>query len=203
MSDSGPFVIVVGTDFSEMADRAVRHALVEAQARGPSEVHVVHVVEPRPFGTLAHFSLTPDRAIDLVRRHACDAVEHCLGDAAPGAACRVTAHYRHGSPAEGIVKLANDRRADLIVVGLSGKGASPSTGSVAERVERLAPCQVHFVRELDEVMHAQPFSRPRGHPPQPPDSKLRRSFASDGIHAAELLVYDSAARGAKEQSAVH
>ena len=56
---------------------------------------------------------------------------------------------RTGVPHEEIVALAQDERADLIVIGTHGRGGINRAllGSVADRVVRLAPCPVLTVRE--------------------------------------------------------
>ncbi len=53
-----------------------------------------------------------------------------------------------GSPAETIVRIAQERGADLIVMGTQGRTGLSHVllGSVAEKVVRLAPCPVLTVR---------------------------------------------------------
>jgi nucleotide-binding universal stress UspA family protein len=53
-----------------------------------------------------------------------------------------------GNPADAIVRLAQDRQADLIVMGTHGRTGLQHVllGSVAEKVVRLAPCPVLTVR---------------------------------------------------------
>ena len=54
-----------------------------------------------------------------------------------------------GVPFEEIVKVADDERADMIVMGTHGRSRLNRVllGSVAERVIRLAPCPVLTVRQ--------------------------------------------------------
>jgi nucleotide-binding universal stress UspA family protein len=56
---------------------------------------------------------------------------------------------RSGSPAAEIIRYAEDRSIDLIVMGTHGRGivAHAVMGSVAEKVVRTAPCPVLTVRE--------------------------------------------------------
>ena len=56
---------------------------------------------------------------------------------------------RDGIPYHEIVALAQDKRADLIVIGTHGRGGVNRAllGSVADRVVRLASCPVLTVRE--------------------------------------------------------
>ena len=53
-----------------------------------------------------------------------------------------------GHPAEAIVRVAQERKADLIVMGTHGRTGLQHVllGSVAEKVVRLAPCPVLTVR---------------------------------------------------------
>ncbi len=183
------FVIVVGTDFSEQADRALDRALREAHGRAGAEVHVVHV-EP---DSDANHRLGADAVVGLVRRHACQCMDRVLGDADDASVPRVVAHYRHGSPVEGIAMLAIDLDADMIVVGAHGVGhAGPFLGSVAEGIARLARCPVLLVSTNDPITAPRTkggrFSR--GRPARAP----RCSYASNGICAAEVPVFESAAR---------
>jgi nucleotide-binding universal stress UspA family protein len=57
-------------------------------------------------------------------------------------------HIVEGAPAHEIVRFANDRAMDLIVVGTHGQGGMSHflTGSVAEKVVRTATCPVLTVR---------------------------------------------------------
>jgi hypothetical protein len=62
---------------------------------------------------------------------------------------RVTGHIRIGGAARGIVELARELSADLVVVGSGQRRgmARALLGSVAEKVSREAPCPVLVVRE--------------------------------------------------------
>jgi nucleotide-binding universal stress UspA family protein len=186
MATTDRSIIVVGTDFSEQADRALDRALREAGRRAGAEVHVVHVAPDaaKPW-------LSADAVVDHVQHHTCQCMDRMLGDVDDAAIPRVVAHYRHGSPVEGIAKLAIDLGADLIIVGAHGAGhARPFLGSVAEGVARLARCPVLFVSTDDPIAAPRTKSgrfslgRPVGAP--------RRSYASDGIHAAQVSVFESA-----------
>jgi nucleotide-binding universal stress UspA family protein len=179
------FIIVVGTDFSEQADRALARALREAGGRAGAEVHVVHVERDD-----AKHWMGADATVDRVQRHTCQCMDRMLDDAEDAGVLRVVAHYRHGSPVEGLASLAIELDADLIVVGAHGTGhAKPFLGSVAEGIARLARCPVLLVSAEDPIAPRARSGRfSRGRPACAP----RRSYASDGIHAAELSVFESA-----------
>jgi len=87
----------------------------------------------------------------------------CIGafekkrNGAPVRAVRVMSHLRVHAPAHEIAQLAADLEADLVVVGMHGRGTVVRffLGSIAESVTRLAPCPVLVFR-------------PKGLPPEYP-----------------------------------
>jgi nucleotide-binding universal stress UspA family protein len=146
--DSG--VVVVGVDFSELSDGALRTAAGIASRGAAFELHIVHVLrnrslepqDPAPSGlydskkhsTVGHVEMTDDVVSKLTELAA---------QAAP-AVKQVTVHVRMGSPDVQIAQLASDLAADLIVVGTHGRQglARFILGSVAESLVRNAPCPV-------------------------------------------------------------
>ncbi|MFH0846929.1 MAG: universal stress protein [Chloroflexota bacterium] len=58
-----------------------------------------------------------------------------------------------GSYADEIIRIANERKSDLIVIGTRGRTGFPHLllGSVAERVVQLAPCPVLTIGKATEV----------------------------------------------------
>ncbi|HEX7126385.1 MAG TPA: universal stress protein [Thermodesulfobacteriota bacterium] len=138
--------ILFATDFSEGAAAARREVIRLARLLA-AEVVVVHVLLDEPDYW--------DRRIDMVTRPP-DATHLQLAEAkleselrlvrgASGTAVRGL--LRRGSPAEEIVRVAADERADLVVMGAHGAGFSGLVviGSVAARVIRTAPCPVMTV----------------------------------------------------------
>ena len=110
--------LVVGTDFSECAARALETALTLAHATG-ARVTVVHVCEPDADGAqLAHGR---EALAELVARH-----QH------PGLA--VAGVIRSGKPWEKLANVAAEVGAGLIVVGRQGRGRK--LGEVAGRLVR-------------------------------------------------------------------
>jgi nucleotide-binding universal stress UspA family protein len=135
--------IVVGTDGSETATRAVTEAVRLARALG-AEVHIVSAYDPRP-GALS--ALGAEFVIPL--EGDADAVEAML--AATGAAVHaqdvpVQTHFAGGSPADALVEVAAAVGASLIVVGNQGMhGAKRVLGSVPNTVSHKARCNVLIV----------------------------------------------------------
>lgn len=114
--------VLVATDFSEIADEAVRAARDHAERFG-ARLHVMHVVEAGE----------GDAAQRLAR------LSQGLGATVP-----VLVRSPAGDPAAEIARYAREHHVDLIVIGTHGRtGMSRALlGSVAERVIRTAPCPV-------------------------------------------------------------
>ena len=114
----------------------------------PLRIVLVHVfIEPPPYGDLPHGAGPAWEGIE--RAHTW--VEQELdkwASAARGEGISVRAVVRTGEPYRGIVDLATDERADLVVMGTHGRSGMSRIllGSVADRVLRLGPCPVLTVR---------------------------------------------------------
>jgi nucleotide-binding universal stress UspA family protein len=148
-----PYILLVGVDFSELADRALHEAFAQASQRANSEVHVLSVLpvaseEPGyAISTYASSDEKPflDAGMQRLRTH----VELQLEKfelAHPGAqrGFRVVSHARIDTAAHGIVQLASDLGADLILIGTHNHRGIDRLllGSVAEATVRNARCPV-------------------------------------------------------------
>jgi len=141
--------ILAPTDFSETSDLAVRHAVDAARTYG-ARLYLLHV--PGPTGEDFEADFPVGRFETTVRqRLAAFVSEDEIAALRPEYALRI------GAPAEEIVRYAQDREIDLIVMGTHGrKGvAHMLLGSVAERVVRTAPCPVQVVRQQGEALAEQ------------------------------------------------
>ncbi len=143
MSDELRFAtILVPTDFSPTAERALELASVLARAAGPAHLILVH----------AHFVPLEIEALAVRVVAKVYAEIEAQASAQLQKACAkldsegVKAEYvaLEGATESVIVKLAGDRHADLIVTGTHGRKGLGHLflGSVAERVLRTAPCPV-------------------------------------------------------------
>ena len=136
--------ILVPTDFSETSEVAVKYGVALAR-RFDAKLYLLHVVEK----SLAEMAATPfplgllDGMQNDVRewlgKILTEQEEKELG---PEYVLRV------GGPDVEIVRYANERDIDLIVMGTHGRSgvAHMLMGSVAEKVVRKAPCPVLTVR---------------------------------------------------------
>lgn len=139
-------VLVVGVDFSEYGDAALRDACELARLQADAELHVVHVVPLRAAMSQDDTLVTSQPDIDHLNQDLSHHVRKTLaaiGDGTPPA----TTQLRVGDPAREIAQLAVDLDADAIVVGTHGRRgiARLVLGSVAERVLRYATCPVLVV----------------------------------------------------------
>ena len=138
--------IVVGTDGSPSAQAAVRRAAEHATESGA----VVHLVTAYPdvASYRERISGTAKRdPIDL--REVAETVLARAEGELKSQGLDVETHAREGDPAKVIIDVAQERNADLIVVGARGLSALERflLGSVSSKLSHHAPCSVMIVRE--------------------------------------------------------
>jgi len=141
--------IVVGTDGSPSAGEAVRQA-AELAARLDARLDIVSAYEPVSQSRMrreAQQIPEDDEWMINVRED----VDATLRDAAALAqAAGVTAETwaRQGDPADAILDVAEERDAELVVVGHRGATGARRflLGSVPNRVSHHAPCSVLIIR---------------------------------------------------------
>ncbi len=141
--------IVVGTDFSVCAARALSFAVSLASSQG-AKVHIVHVlVEPvQAFdvaGALPYLDVSTQKEWE-------EATKKRLAAAVASAEKRgvhATSEFLWGRPSDAIIDASKRAKASLVVLGTHGRNAFEKLliGSTAERVVRLCPVPVLTVRE--------------------------------------------------------
>ena len=141
--------IVVGTDGSETAKRAVDEATRLAEAMG-GRLHIVAAYEPlrgakivgAPEGAAKVWEVRPDAEVQNVIQQA-EAGARIKG-------VEVEAHTLTGDPADALLEIADQQNADLIVVGNRGMhGVTRVLGSVPNKVSHRATCNVLIVATDD------------------------------------------------------
>jgi nucleotide-binding universal stress UspA family protein len=141
--------IVVGTDGSDTARKAVEEAIDLAKSVGAA-VCLVSAYEPVPQARLRDEAReTPADLQWMVNpREEVDATLSDAADVVRGAGLDVETFAREGDPADAILDVAEERGADLIVVGNKGMTGARRflLGSVPNRVSHHAPCSVMIVR---------------------------------------------------------
>lgn len=137
--------IVVGTDGSETAKRAVEEATRLAEALGAA-IHLVSAYEPlrgarivgAPEGAAKVWKVRPDAEVERIVGEATAAIRRQGVD--------VQSHSLTGDPADALLEIADRERADLIVVGNRGMhGVGRVLGSVPNKVSHRANCHVLIV----------------------------------------------------------
>jgi nucleotide-binding universal stress UspA family protein len=140
--------IVVGTDGSETAAEAVRQATELAKLVGAS-LEIVSAYEPVPQDRLREESaeVPGDVAYGVGPREDVNVILEGASGPAREAGLEVQEHPREGDPAEAILDVAEESKADLIMVGNKGMTGAKRflLGSVPNKVSHHAPCGVYIV----------------------------------------------------------
>jgi len=139
--------ILVPTDFSDSSRSATRYACGLAE-QFDAELHLLHVLETHAVST-PQFGLGFDLPT-FVRESRKAAETALMSGVAPDweVAHRVVRTVVEGSPFVEIVRYAQEKAIDLIVLSTHGRSGLVQAlmGSVAEKVVRKAPCPVLTVR---------------------------------------------------------
>lgn len=155
---SNPYLILVGIDYSTASELALERALELAAAHPNAELHVVHVVPGFEASPSAEASNEQNLDLGSIDSKAYEKLQTYVAvslgafekkqNGAAARPVRVVSHLRVHAPAHEIAQLATDLQADLVVVGMHGRGSVSRflLGSVAENVTRLAPCPVLVFR---------------------------------------------------------
>ena len=141
--------IVVGTDGSSTAQEAVRQATELARALG-AKVYLVSAYEPVPEGRLRDERQNVPADLQWMVNPRED-VEETLEEGAGAlkdSGIDVETMAREGDPADAILDVAEEKGADLIVVGNKGMTGAKRfvLGSVPNKVSHHAPCSVMIIR---------------------------------------------------------
>jgi nucleotide-binding universal stress UspA family protein len=141
--------IVVGTDGSDTAKEAVRQASELAKTLG-AKLHLVSAYEPVPEGRLRQerqqvpddlqWMVNPKEDVNNTLKAAAEELEE--------KGVEVDIHAREGDPADAILDVAEEEKADLIVVGNKGMTGARRflLGSVPNKVSHHAPSSVMIIR---------------------------------------------------------
>jgi universal stress protein A len=160
--------VLVPTDFSEGANQALGYALEEATLHR-AKVTLLHVLAPHSDTDVYYVTGSPEPPLQgsvdptgggrmsarplseptVVRTDPSDEALTQLRDLIPAAGRRTwDVAVAVGHPADAVVRVAQERGVDLIVMGTHGRTGLQHVllGSVTEKVVRLAPCPVLTVR---------------------------------------------------------
>jgi nucleotide-binding universal stress UspA family protein len=141
--------IVVGTDGSDTAKEAVRQAAELAKSVN-GMIHLVSAFEPIADQRLREerqdvpkdleWMVNPKEDVNATLKEAGEGIE--------SAGVNVETYAREGDPADAILDVAEEKNADLIVVGNKGMTGAKRflLGSVPNKVSHHAPCSVMIIR---------------------------------------------------------
>jgi nucleotide-binding universal stress UspA family protein len=141
--------IVVGTDGSETAKEAVRQA-ADLARQVDAHLDVVSAYEPVPQSRLREErrDVPTDLAHVVSPREDVEGILREVASEVGKDGVRVETYARQGDPADAILDVAEEQRADLIIVGNKGMTGAKRflLGSVPNKVSHHAPCSVLIVR---------------------------------------------------------
>jgi nucleotide-binding universal stress UspA family protein len=149
--------IVVGTDGSASASKAVLAAAELAATQPEAVLHIVTVQKPLSASAMAAGEMAAAAPVaaerdweDEIKVELESTLERAADTAKRACDTRIETHARFGSPAEVLCDLAGHLQADLIVVGNRGmQGGRRFLGSVPNSVSHHAPCSVLIVDTID------------------------------------------------------
>jgi nucleotide-binding universal stress UspA family protein len=138
--------ILVPTDFSEHSRTALEYA-IELAREHESEVVLVHIVEPLPYGIARWYE--PTKLLEHYGEAASGELERFERQATQlYPKCRSELHF--GVVHEVIEKLVSKLEVDLIVISMRGQThlIDHLIGGTAEKILRYAPCPVLRIRTV-------------------------------------------------------
>lgn len=148
--------ILVATDFSESSTAALNHGIALARTFG-ARLHVLHAAGRQDVQVMVERQRVIDQFLqdatppDTHHNAARELMEDLLSpeDRSSIETEFVLRACGPAGPSGEIVRYAEERQLDLIIVGTHGRGMLGHllVGSVAERVIRMAPCPVLTVRQ--------------------------------------------------------
>jgi universal stress protein A len=141
--------IVVPTDFSLPAEKALKYAIPFARQFGAT-ITLVHVVDGDRYPSFVPMELERKRIFQSLTDYAEGQMKKLEQRFAPEGPIAPRSIVKTGKPYEEIVKIAGQMKADMIIMSTHGYTGLKHTllGSTAERVVRHASCPVLTVRGL-------------------------------------------------------
>jgi nucleotide-binding universal stress UspA family protein len=142
--------ILVGTDGSDTATTAVRYAIDLARELG-ARLQVVSAYEPVSDERLRSDTIPVPHDVQWMinpREDVLQLLERARTEAQSVGVEKVETFARQGDAADAILDVAEEQRADLIVVGNRGMTGAKRflLGSVPNKISHHAPCSVLIVR---------------------------------------------------------
>lgn len=144
--------VLVATDFSSCAQAALQQAVSLAKKLN-GRITLLHVFDlPLPYTSDPSLRDYP-QMVQWLQDFKKDQEKklQAAAEKARQEGVDVAPLFKEGSPSSDIVPVAEEIKADLIVIGTQGRTGLPRflMGSVAESVSRSAPCPVLVVRDKE------------------------------------------------------
>jgi nucleotide-binding universal stress UspA family protein len=141
--------ILVATDGSEGADRAIDHAARRAKRDG-AELLIVNVVGGYGLPDKVFMAFTHDQHVwlkELLASHSAQTLAAARDRARKAGVGTILLDSRTGKVAQTIIDIAQEKKADAIVVGKRGAGrvAGVLLGSVSQKLVILSPLPLTVV----------------------------------------------------------
>jgi nucleotide-binding universal stress UspA family protein len=139
--------ILVATDGSEGADRAIDYAARWAKNTG-ADLLIVNITGSLPEKLLRNFTHAQHAWLDeLFEALSAETLTKARDRARDAGAATIELESRSGETASAIIDIAQEKRADAVVVGRRGIGqvAGLLLGSVSQKLASLAPVPVLVV----------------------------------------------------------
>lgn len=137
--------ILVATDGSKIAEKAVLHAISLASSVG-AELVGVYIVDVSAFINLPE-TVVWDNVREMLHEEGKKALDFVKKEA-ENKNVKVKTIIREGSPSKSIVEIANEENVDLIVLGTAGRTGLNRLllGSISEKVLRISEKSVLIVK---------------------------------------------------------
>jgi len=142
-----PTKIVVGTDGSATADRAVHRAVAMAKALGAELIIVSAYNNRAPTGVAAAGVNIDAGWVAAAKTGAEKVAEEAAAQAASDGVANVSYRAVSGEPSEALLLVTQDEGADLLVVGSKGMQSTARflLGPIANKVSRKVSCDLLIV----------------------------------------------------------
>jgi len=140
--------ILFPTDFSAGSYNALPYA-VDFSRHYNAKLYILHIIYDFTKATYSHIPhISSDKIFDDITAWAVEEIDNCCIEQIRGLS-KVEKLVLKGIPYEEIVKFADNKKIDIIVMGTYGRVGLDKLifGSTAERVVRKAPCPVLTVRQ--------------------------------------------------------
>jgi nucleotide-binding universal stress UspA family protein len=147
-----PTKIVVGTDGSATAERAVAKATALAAALG-AELIIVSAYSNRAPSGVAAAGISIDSGWVAAAHTAAEATAKEAGEKARAAGVEKAAYQAvAGEPSEALIRVTEEENADLLVVGSKGMQSTARflLGPIANKVSRKVSCDLLIVETTSE-----------------------------------------------------